>query len=106
MRKCWACGREVKAGKSVRMDPLLISARAVKRLLKMSRESEVVVCNDCEKQHALRAREFDSAMLKFGLLGLGVFAAYGWLSDWLAGLFWGLFIFALSVFKYSPGVVE
>ena len=45
-------------------------------------------------------------MLQFGLLGLGVFAAYGWLSNWLAGLFWGLFVFALSVFKYAPRVVE
>jgi hypothetical protein len=51
-------------------------------------------------------REFDSAMLKFGLLGLGVFIVYGWLSNYPAGLLWGLFIFALSLFKYAPRVVE
>ncbi len=106
MRRCWECRMEVKKGKPVRMDLVLRTVREVKRLLGRSRESEVVVCGDCEKRHAEKMREFDSAMLKFGLLGLGVFIVYGWLSNYLAGLVWGLFVFALSLFKYAPRVVE
>ncbi|MEW6329751.1 MAG: hypothetical protein AB1468_06605, partial [Candidatus Micrarchaeota archaeon] len=69
-------------------------------------ESEVVVCGECEKRHAEKVGEFDSAMLKLGLLGLAVFVIYGWLANYLAGLIWGVFVFALSIFKYAPRVVE
>jgi hypothetical protein len=106
MRRCWACGKGVGGGKPVRMDFVLGSARAVKRLLGVSRESEVVVCVGCEKKHAEKVGQFDAAMLKFGLLGLVAFIAYGWLSNYLVGLFWGLFVFALSLFKYAPRCVE
>ena len=106
MRRCWDCRRDVKKGKPVRIDLVLRIARGMKRLLGMSKESEVVVCEDCEKLHMEKVREFDSAMLKFGLLGIGVFIVYGWFSNYTAGLLWGLFVFALSLFKYAPGVVE
>ena len=113
-RVCVDCQNEVAGKRAVRIkeDRIILMLRAVKRALKISRENELYVCEECLAKHEKRRKSFEKTMLIFAVVAaliivLMVFTIIlsGRLELW--AILSGILIIALLavfsvIFKYVP----
>lgn len=111
---CVDCQKEVNGKRAVKVkeDRIILALRAAKRALKISRENELFICEDCFEKHEKRRKSFEKTMLIFAVVAaliivLMVFTIIlsGRLELW--AILSGILIIALLavfsiIFKYVP----
>ena len=111
---CVDCQKEVNGKRAVKIkeDRIILALRAAKRALKISRENELYVCEECLTKHEKRRKSFEKTMLIFAVVAaliivLMVFTIIlsGRLELW--AILSGILIIALLavfsvIFKYVP----
>ena len=116
MKVCIDCQKEVSGKRAVRVkeDRVIRLLRWIKRVLKVSKENELYVCEEDLSKHIERRKSFEKAMLFLTVLvGIIVFLLLitiiisGRIEVWtvLSAIMIGVLLFLFSLlFKYVPAL--
>jgi len=116
MKVCVDCQQEVVGKKAVRVkeDRTIRMLRSIKRLLRISKENELYVCEADLEKHLERRKSFEKTMLIFAaiaafivvlLLVTILFSGRFEILTIISAILIGVFLFLFSViFKYVPAV--
>lgn len=116
MRVCIICHKEVGGKKAVKVreDNVIRGIRRIKKVLRIAKNNELYVCEDCLEEHTSRRRSFEKSMLFFGIIAALVILVFGGLllisgrfdiGSFVSLLILGALLLSFSIiFKFVPAI--
>ena len=104
-RVCIICQGE-RNGSRVRDDVFIRSVRSIKRMLGISTNNVLVVCNVCLPEHKRRRSAFEKKLLQYGafggFMGLIVLVLSRTLQGLVLAVLMAVFVASLALVQYHP----
>lgn len=112
---CIICGKEAKGGHPVQDDFVIVGIRRIKNALRIAKNNELVVTDECMEQYTKKRQKYERDMMMHVILGAFVFLVIALLPVFttgfsiiavLLGALLAILIIGLALLSHVPRVAD